>query len=112
MRSEFSEKYTTEEYIDNNPTWHVEDSPWKAKQIFKMIKNNKLQPNSIGEIGCGAGEILRQLFLQMNKNITFVGYEISPYAFELCKQRKTERLIINRITYLTILRHITTSLWQ
>ncbi|MCL2218601.1 MAG: class I SAM-dependent methyltransferase [Chitinispirillia bacterium] len=88
-----SEKiYTSNEYLENNPTWHIEDSPWKAKQILKAIKRNSLQPNSICEIGCGAGEVLRQLFLQMNNNISFVGYEISPDAFELCEQRKTDRL--------------------
>jgi ubiquinone/menaquinone biosynthesis C-methylase UbiE len=82
------EMYTSNEYLENNPTWHAEDSPWKARQILKMIKGNHLQPNSICEIGCGAGEILRQLSLQMEKNISFVGYEISPDAFALCEQRK------------------------
>jgi len=57
------EMYRSNEYLKNNPTWHVEDSPWKAKQILKIIGNNNLQPNSICEIGCGAGEILHQLFL-------------------------------------------------
>ena len=94
MKNKFgSDKlYVTQEYLNNNPTWHVEDSPWKAKQILKIIKKNNLQPNSICEIGCGVGEILNQLFLQMNDNISFVGYEISPYAFELCRQRETNRL--------------------
>jgi 2-polyprenyl-3-methyl-5-hydroxy-6-metoxy-1,4-benzoquinol methylase len=30
--------------------------------------------------------------MQMDKNISFVGYEISPQAFELCKQRTEDRL--------------------
>jgi 2-polyprenyl-3-methyl-5-hydroxy-6-metoxy-1,4-benzoquinol methylase len=51
-----------------------------------------LSPVSICEIGCGAGEILHQLYMQMDKNISFVGYEISPQAFELCKQRTEDRL--------------------
>ena len=92
MEAEFGKKYVTREYLDNNPTWHVEDSPWKAEQILKMFKRNSLQPDSICEIGCGAGEILRQLLLQMDSKTTFVGYEISPYAFELCMQRQTRRL--------------------
>jgi cyclopropane fatty-acyl-phospholipid synthase-like methyltransferase len=57
-----------------------------------MIKQNNLNPNSICEIGCGAGEILHQLYMQMEKTVLFFGYEISPYAFELCKQRQEERL--------------------
>jgi 2-polyprenyl-3-methyl-5-hydroxy-6-metoxy-1,4-benzoquinol methylase len=86
------EKYTSKEYLKNNPTWHVEDSPWKARQILKIIEKNGLNPNSIAEVGCGAGEILRQMFLQMNNNISFAGYEISPHAFELCGQRTSDRL--------------------
>jgi len=85
-------KYTTEEYLKDNPTWHVQDSPWKAKKILNCIEKNNLQPNSIAEIGCGAGEILRQLYLQMKDSTTFVGYEISPHAFEMCRQRQAERL--------------------
>lgn len=88
-----SEKmYTNGEYLEKNPTWHVEESPWKAKQILKIINRNHLQPNSICEIGCGAGEILNQLYSQMPGNISFVGYEISPQGFNLCQQRKNQRL--------------------
>ena len=86
------EMYMSDEYIENNPTWHIEDSPWKAKQILKIIEKNGLNPNSIAEVGCGAGEILHQLFLKMNNSISFAGYEISPCAFDLCIQRKADRL--------------------
>ena len=86
------EKYTSKEYLENNPAWHAEDSPWKAGQILKIIGKNGLKPNSVAEIGCGAGEILHRLFLQMDKNISFAGYEISPHAFELCRQRTADRL--------------------
>lgn len=84
--------YTTSEYIEKNPTWHIEDSSWKAKQILKIIKNNKLQPHSICDVGCGAGEILNQLYLQMPNDVSFAGYEISPQAFELYERRKKDRL--------------------
>ncbi len=88
-----SEKmYIAGEYLEKNPTWHIEDSPWKAKQILKIITNNRLQPHSICEVGCGAGEILHQLYLQMPDDVSFAGYEISPQAFELCQQRKKDRL--------------------
>lgn len=88
-----SEKiYRSGEYLKNNPTWHIEDSPWKAKQIFKIIKNNNLKPFSICEVGCGAGGILDQLYLSMPGNISFAGYEISPQAFELCRQKEKDRL--------------------
>jgi len=81
------------EYLNINPTWHVEDSPWKATQVLKMIARNKLQPKTIVEIGCGAGEILNQLYERLeDKKIQFSGFEISPDAFKLCEQRQKERL--------------------
>ena len=85
--------YESSEYKRLNPTWHVEDSPWKSDKIMKIIARNDLQPKSICEIGCGAGELLRQLLLKMNDDVSFVGYEISPDAFELCLTRKSDRLI-------------------
>jgi SAM-dependent methyltransferase len=80
-------------YLHANPTWHVEDSPWKASQILKMLERNKLQPTSVVEIGCGAGEILNQLHQRVSdKTIEFSGYEIAPDAFELAQSREKERL--------------------
>lgn len=84
--------YIGGEYLEKNPTWDIEDSPWKSKQIIKIIERNNLHPNSICEVGCGAGEILNQLYLKMPSNIRFTGYEISPQAFKLCEQRKKRRL--------------------
>jgi hypothetical protein len=74
-------------YLQNNPGWHVEDSPWKAEQIKKMIDRNGLSPRRVVEIGCGAGEILNQLqnFLP-DKTIEFFGYEIAPDAMNLNRQ--------------------------
>lgn len=57
-----------------------------------MLERNNLKPRSIVEIGCGAGEILNQLFKQMPADTILAGYEISPDAFELCLQRQQERL--------------------
>jgi len=84
--------YTQGEYLDKNPDWHVEDSPWKAEQILKIIEKNNLRPSSICEVGCGGGEILNCLYRKMPSNVSFVGYEISPQAFELCQRRKIDRL--------------------
>jgi 2-polyprenyl-3-methyl-5-hydroxy-6-metoxy-1,4-benzoquinol methylase len=85
--------YTSGEYLINAPLWHVEDSVWKAKQVLKIITKNDLHPDSIGEIGCGAGEILNQLLMQMPAHVRFTGYEIAPDAFKLCQQRVKERLV-------------------
>ena len=81
------------EYLKKNPTWHVEDSSWKATQTLKLMERNKLQPKTVVEIGCGAGEILNQLHQRMvDKTIEFSGYEIAPDAFKLAQTRQKERL--------------------
>ena len=80
-------------YLQANPTWHVEDSAWKASQILKMLERNKVEPKSVVEIGCGAGEILNQLQQRMtDKTIQFSGYEIAPDAFKLAQTREKENL--------------------
>jgi SAM-dependent methyltransferase len=89
MREEI---YTQGEYFEKNPTWHIEDSPWKAEQLIKIIDRNHLQPTTICEVGCGAGEILNQLYYQLPQNIEFTGYEISPQAYALCQKRVKEML--------------------
>jgi predicted TPR repeat methyltransferase len=80
------------EYLKKNPTWHVEDSPWKAKQILKIINNNKLTPKNIVEVGCGAGEILNQLYHSMPDDVIFTGYDISTDAITLAKKSEKDRL--------------------
>lgn len=81
------------DYLQLNNTWHVEDSPWKATQIIKMINRNKILIKSVVEIGCGAGEILNQLHNRLPDNtITFEGYDIATDAHKLALQREKERI--------------------
>jgi SAM-dependent methyltransferase len=84
--------YQTGAYVERNPTYHVEDSAWKAREIIKMIERHNLRPRTVCEIGCGAGEILRQLQSSLPDEIQFSGYEISPAAFDLCRARANDRL--------------------
>jgi len=102
--------YETGEYVERNPTYHVEDSAWKATQVLKMIEKHRLDPRTLCEVGCGAGEILRQLQSQLPAETEFSGYEISPQAFALCQSRAGERLqfycedlIIARAPYFDLL---------
>jgi len=80
------------DYLKYKPTWDVEHSFWKSEQIIKILKRNKIFPNSILEVGCGAGEILVQLQKQLDKNITYIGYEISPQAYQFCKSKENKKL--------------------
>ena len=86
-----AEIYKDGTYLVNNKTWHVEDSSWKAEQIKTIFSRNNIQPSSVCEVGCGAGEILIQLSGTM-PNTCFVGYELSPQAFDLCKARESGKV--------------------
>jgi hypothetical protein len=86
------EIYTSGQYQIDTPSWHVEDSPWKAEKILMMLRRNSIIPRTICEVGCGAGEILYQLQIKMDDKCEFWGYEISPYAFSLCQKKGNNRL--------------------
>ena len=82
-----SEIYTTGEYLKNNPSWHEEDSPWKVKQINKILAKNSIKFTSLCEVGCGAGEILNQLS-KHGDDKKYYGYDISPQAFDICSKKE------------------------
>jgi SAM-dependent methyltransferase len=84
--------YTSGEYLASNPTWHAEDSAWKAVQVMGMLNRHGLRPRTVCEVGCGVGEVLRELHDRMDHQPNFVGYEISPQAFKLAASQSSERL--------------------
>ena len=83
--------YQSGEYLEKNPRWHAADSPWKAAQILKMIRRQNLNPATVCEVGCGAGEILNRLHAELPA-ANFFGYEVSPQAYEICSAKTKERL--------------------
>src|SRR5262249_305426 len=91
-RMDAPQLYLNGQYVANNPTYHAEDSPWKARQVLRMLDKHRLQARSVCEIGCGSGEIPRELQQQFADGVTCHGYEISPEAFALCKPRENGRL--------------------
>lgn len=88
------EQYTDEnsKYFQNNPSWHTEDSPWKARQIMKAIRDNRLNPTRIAEVGCGAGEILVSLQKELPEVQEFTGYDISADAMALAMKKASGNL--------------------
>ncbi len=87
-----AEMYVDGEYLSKNPLWHADESPWKVQEILRMFKRNHLNPRTICEVGCGAGENLHLLQKNLDPHCTFQGYEVSPQAFEMCKSKQNERL--------------------
>ena len=84
--------YKNGEYLEKNPGWHIEESPWKVKQILRMLNKQNLTPQTICEVGCGAGEVLKGLQTQLPTESVLWGYDISPQALELCAPKANERL--------------------
>ncbi|WP_173044817.1 class I SAM-dependent methyltransferase [Nitrospira sp. KM1] len=85
--------YTSGKYLETSQSWHAEDSPWKAKQISKVIRDNRLCPKQVAEIGCGAGLIINELSrVEELRDTQFWGYDISPFAIQLAKRHETSRV--------------------
>lgn len=75
--SVINKRYLQDDYIQKNPTWDSEDSPWKAKQVSLILKKAQLEPELVCEVGCGAGKILEVLARYYPKS-SFYGYDIAP----------------------------------
>ncbi len=84
--------YNDATYLRNNPTWHEEDAPFKAARIMKMLRRHALPLGTVGEVGCGSGEILVQLARQLPAATRFVGYDISQDALALARPKQTDQL--------------------
>jgi len=78
-------RYLDGDYADKNPTWDAEDAPWKANNVYKILKSNDVSPQTIAEVGCGSGAVLAELS-GLNKSINYSGYDIAPAAKEYWKK--------------------------
>jgi cyclopropane fatty-acyl-phospholipid synthase-like methyltransferase len=87
-----TQRYVSGTYLEHHPTWHIEDSPWKADQVLKALREAHLNPKTIAEVGCGAGAILSELQTRLPLDTQFAGYEISEDALKLCRLRANDRL--------------------
>lgn len=85
-----ADRYTGDAYVTSNPDWHMADSPWKADQILAMLRGEQVE--TVCEVGCGAGEILRQLHDRMPATRRLVGFEIAEVPLAMAAERATERL--------------------
>lgn len=72
--------------------WYDKDASWKAKKIYEILNNNGITPKSVCEIGCGAGDVLVNLFTHFNSSVTFTGYETAQEGYEICRQEETESI--------------------
>jgi SAM-dependent methyltransferase len=85
--------YTDGSYLEKTGgTWHLEDSPFKAGQVLRMLRRHpEIEARTILEIGCGAGGILSELQKLLGPDVVLTGYEISPQAHALSEQFANDR---------------------
>src|SRR5438105_3762778 len=58
-----------------------------------MLEANPLTIDSIADIGCGAGEVLKCLSARLGPRVShFYGYDVSPQAIELCQASASEHV--------------------
>lgn len=86
------DRYLSGDYLEKNPTFHVERAEFKAGLVSGILQKNKVDVRRICDVGCGAGEVLSLLAASFRPAPECHGYELSPQGFELCKLRETENV--------------------
>lgn len=69
--------YLNGDYAAQNPDWDTADSPWKAAQIAALLRDHGREPETVIEVGCGAGEVMRALQSHL-PSAQMTGYDIAP----------------------------------
>ncbi len=77
--------YTSGDYAALTPTWHAEESP-------RMLARQRLAPHTVGDIGCGAGEVLHHLQPHLPPDCHLWGYDLAPEAIARAQPLENARL--------------------
>jgi SAM-dependent methyltransferase len=89
--------YNDNTYLKNNPDWHANDASFKTEQILKLLKKIPVSIQKIAEIGCGSGQILVELSHKLSDQVAFYGFDISPDAINIAKEKETSRIKIENL---------------
>lgn len=81
----------SDDYLKHNPTWHQEDSAWKASKIANLLNKHGVTPKTVLETGCGAGAILHHLAKQY-PDTKFTGCDISEAALAMAEPYASEQI--------------------
>jgi len=88
--------YKTKEYLEQNPTWHEKDSPWKTTQIRRVLTSDFLDKNfsdkriSIFDIGAGVGTVLgllKDALQEQDYLVDATGIDPSPDAIKTAQEK-------------------------
>ena len=91
MNHIINSRYESSDYLDANPSWDIEDSPWKAEHVINIMQGHALQPSKICEVGCGAGGVLAALRNNF-PNARLTGYDIAPAAEKFWAKLKDKNI--------------------
>jgi hypothetical protein len=70
-------------YLRTHPSWHAEESPFKVRQIQRMLKRHNLALQAVCDVGCGAGIVLKQLRPHLPPDCVCWGYDVSADAIAM-----------------------------
>ncbi len=93
---EVKARYLNGEYLSQNPTWDIEHSSRKVRELRSVIPGAYLEKifngttKSVVEFGCGAGGVLSG-FADILKcdgiDVEPIGYDISPDAIDMARKK-------------------------
>ena len=87
-----NDRYLSGEYLEKNPTFHVERADFKANLVVNILNRNGIQPRTVCDLGCGAGEVTRLLCDLLPATEKAHGYELSPDGYSMCQHRHHPKL--------------------
>ena len=64
--------YNNSKYLSSNPSWHTEDSSYKASLVQSALDSLPARPISVIDYGCGAGQV-SAILAQSNPDKRFIG---------------------------------------
>jgi SAM-dependent methyltransferase len=70
-------RYVDGSYLAANPNWDAEDAAWKASKVVAILADNKVQPATLCDVGCGSGDVLANLQRSL-PTTRFAGFDVSP----------------------------------
>lgn len=79
-------------YLKTHPSWHVEESPFKVRQIRRMLKRHTVPLRTLCDVGCGAGAVLAELQEHLPGDCRCWGYDVSQDAIAMAMQRARHNL--------------------
>lgn len=87
----YSDQYNDGAYLENNPGWHDEDAVYKASFILQLLERHHSTMgsiNSVCDVGCGSGSILKYIKeQQMSDSTLYVGLDISQQAITVAQSK-------------------------